>query len=148
MAEEMFDPSLLLVAIHGSADDFPKHRGLPRGCFEELLQLFEKLAIRTEVIDERSMGHPIQASFVGNLRPEQREAAGRLLRFDEGLLCAPTAFGKTAVAIWLIPERRVNTLVHRGQLLDQWRERLASFLNAGGIHWTNRRREGADHRPN
>ena len=54
-----------------------------------------------------------------------------MLQFDEGLPSAPTAFGKTAVAIWLISERKVNTLVlvHRGQLLDQWRERLASFLN-------------------
>src|SRR5574341_1102887 len=43
----------------------------------------------------------------------------------------PTAFGKTAVAAWLIAERRVKTLVlvHRQQLLDQWRERLAIFLD-------------------
>ena len=117
--------------VIGCAEDFPKHLGLPRGCLEELLQLFEKLGIGTEVIDERFTGHPIDASFVGNLRPAQQEAGERLLQFDEGLLCAPTAFGKTAVAIWLISERKVNTLVlvHRGQLLDQWRERLASFLN-------------------
>jgi superfamily II DNA or RNA helicase len=46
-------------------------------------------------------------------------------------LCATTAFGKTVIAAWLIAERKVNTLVlvHRRQLLDQWRERLAAFLN-------------------
>ncbi len=117
--------------VIGCVEDFPKHLGLPRGCLEELLQLFEKLGIRTEVIDERFSGHRIDASFAGNLRPLQQEAGERLLKFDEGLLCAPTAFGKTAVAIWLISERRVKTLVlvHRGQLLDQWRERLGSFLN-------------------
>src|SRR6202047_262512 len=45
---------------------------------------------------------------------------------DEGILCAPTAFGKTAVAAWLIALRKVNTLilVHRQQLLDQWHARL------------------------
>jgi superfamily II DNA or RNA helicase len=50
---------------------------------------------------------------------------------DEGILCAPTAFGKTAVAAWLIAARKVNTLVlvHRQQLLDQWHARLAMFLN-------------------
>jgi superfamily II DNA or RNA helicase len=34
------------------------------------------------------------------------------------------------VGAWLIAARRVNTLilVHRQQLLDQWRERLATFL--------------------
>ena len=49
---------------------------------------------------------------------------------DDGLICAPTAFGKTAVAAWLIAKRKTNTLVmvHRQQLLDQWRERLAMFL--------------------
>ena len=43
---------------------------------------------------------------------------------------APTAFGKTAVAASLIALRKVNTLVlvHRRQLMDQWRERLALFL--------------------
>ena len=47
------------------------------------------------------------------------------------MLCAPTAFGKTVVASKLIAERKVSTLVllHRQQLLDQWRERLAMFLN-------------------
>ena len=50
---------------------------------------------------------------------------------DEGILCAPTAFGKTAVAAWLIAKRKVNTLVvvHRQQLLDQWQERLGRFLD-------------------
>ena len=42
-----------------------------------------------------------------------------------------TAFGKTVVAAWLIAARRVNTLilVHRRQLMDQWKERLTTFLD-------------------
>ena len=45
-------------------------------------------------------------------------------------MSATTAFGKTVVAAWLIAERGVNTLVlvHRRQLVDQWVERLSSFL--------------------
>ncbi|MHB1794890.1 MAG: DEAD/DEAH box helicase, partial [Acidobacteriaceae bacterium] len=43
--------------------------------------------------------------------------------------------GKTAVAAWLISKRKVNTLilVHRQQLLDQWQERLAMFLNMPAV---------------
>ena len=50
---------------------------------------------------------------------------------DTGVLAATTAFGKTVVAAWLIAQRGVNTLVlvHRQQLLEQWVERLAMFLD-------------------
>jgi superfamily II DNA or RNA helicase len=69
--------------------------------------------------------------FQGQLRPFQEEAVAKITAHDEGILCAPTAFGKTAVAAWLIAKRKVNTLVvvHRQQLLDQWQERLAMFLD-------------------
>ena len=43
----------------------------------------------------------------------------------------PHSCGKTAVASWLIAKRGVNAfvIVHRQQLLVQWRERLAMFLD-------------------
>lgn len=58
-------------------------------------------------------------------------AAKAMLGEDAGLLCAATAFGKTVVTAWIIAQRQVNTLilVHRRQLMEQWRERLASFLD-------------------
>ena len=50
---------------------------------------------------------------------------------DIGVLAATTAFGKTVLAAWLIAHRGVNSLVlvHRQQLLEQWVERLATFLD-------------------
>ena len=53
-----------------------------------------------------------------------------MLAHDTGVLAATTAFGKTVVAAWLIAQRGVSTLVlvHRRQLLDQWIERLSTFL--------------------
>jgi superfamily II DNA or RNA helicase len=56
-----------------------------------------------------------------------------MLRHDTGILCAPTAFGKTVTAAALIARRGVNTLVlvHRTELLKQWQERLHAFLGAG-----------------
>ena len=54
-----------------------------------------------------------------------------MLAHDTGVLSATTAFGKTVVAAWLIAQRGVNTLVlvHRRQLLEQWVERLSTFLD-------------------
>ena len=89
------------------------------------------LNIRPVIRDERFGGHPLQATFQGELRTEQRFAAEAMLKHDTGVLAATTAFGKTVVAAWLIAQRGVNTLVlvHRRQLLDQWIERLATFLD-------------------
>jgi superfamily II DNA or RNA helicase len=111
--------------------DFAQHIAVPRGCLAETLALLEAHRIRPEVRDERFAGTPIEAEFQGQLRPLQEEAVAKIAGHDEGILCAPTAFGKTAVAAWLIAKRKVNTLVvvHRQQLLDQWQERLGMFLN-------------------
>jgi superfamily II DNA or RNA helicase len=111
--------------------DFAQHVALPRGCLPEVIALLEAHRIRPEVRDERFAGTPIDVEFRGELRPLQLEAVSKITQHDEGILCAPTAFGKTAVAAWLIAKRKVNTLVmvHRQQLLDQWHERLAMFLN-------------------
>ena len=64
---------------------------------------------------------PIDVEFLGELRPPQLEAVSKITEHDEGILCAPTTFGKTAVAAWLIAKRKVNplVLVHRQQLLDE-----------------------------
>jgi hypothetical protein len=111
--------------------DFAQHVALPRGCLPEVLALLKAHRIRPEVQDQRFAGTPIEAEFRGELRPLQLEAVSKIIQHDEGILCAPTAFGKTAIAAWLIANRKVNTLVlvHRQQLLDQWHERLAMFLN-------------------
>ena len=110
--------------------EFVHHIAVPRGCLTETLALFEAHKIRPEVRDERYAGTAIEAEFQGQLRPFQEKAIAKITEHDEGILCAPTAFGKTAVAAWLIAER-VNTLivVHRQQLLDQWQERLRMFLD-------------------
>jgi superfamily II DNA or RNA helicase len=108
-----------------------QHIALPRGCFGEARQLLDQYKIRVTVHDERFAGKPIDVTFHGELRGEQSDAVHQILDHDEGILCAPTAFEKTVVACKLIRERKVNTLmlVHREQLLDQWRARLAAFFN-------------------
>ena len=112
-------------------EDFPKHLGLPRGCLDELLDLFESLKVDVTLVDQRFGGTPVDLEFHGTLRAEQKQAADALLQQDIGVLSASTAFGKTVVAAYLIARRKVNTLVvvHRQQLLDQWIQALSRFLD-------------------
>ena len=116
--------------IIACAEELDRYIGLPRGCLEEVESLLSNLHIEIKFRDERFAGTPLNVAFQGQLRPEQLAAARCLLTHDTGVLAATTAFGKTVVAAWLIAERAVNTLVlvHRRQLLDQWIERLSSFL--------------------
>lgn len=112
------------------SEDFPEHVALPRGSLGELLKLFEHNGVWVDVRDERQAGTDIDITFHGELTPAQLVAAEAMLAQDIGVLAAPTAFGKTVIGAWLIARRQVNTLVlvHRQQLADQWRERLAAFL--------------------
>ena len=114
-------------------EDGPNHLGLPRGCLEAVEASLEALGIATSTRDRRCSGRPLAVDFRGDLRPDQETAARALVDHDTGVLVAATAFGKTVVAAWLIAQRGVNTLVlvHREQLLQQWMDRLAEFLDLG-----------------
>ncbi len=119
--------------VTGCAENYPQHIALPRGCLDSVLSFLRDNNIAAELIDKRFAGTECNAVFMGNLRAEQEEAVSALLRYDTGVLCAPTAFGKTVTAAAVIARRKVNTLilVHRTELLKQWQERLAVFLQAG-----------------
>jgi superfamily II DNA or RNA helicase/very-short-patch-repair endonuclease len=117
--------------IISCAEDHPSHISLPRGCLEDVQRLCTDLKISVTVRDERYTGLSLETNFRGELHAEQLVAARAMLASDTGVLSATTAFGKTVVGAWLIAQRHVNTLVlvHRQQLLDQWIERLRSFLD-------------------
>lgn len=119
--------------VIGCAENFPKHIALPRGCLDLAKELLRNNGIRCEIHDERFVGDPIEITFAGSLRQDQESAVTAMLRHDTGVLCAPTAFGKTVMAAALIAHRGVNTLVlvHRTELLKQWQERLQTFLGVG-----------------
>ena len=119
--------------IIGCAENFPQHIALPRGCFDAARDLLADNGIRLDQRDERHAGTPIAVGFSGTLRPDQEAAVAAMLGHDAGVLCAPTAFGKTVTAAAIIARRGVNTLVlvHRTELLKQWQVRLAAFLDAG-----------------
>ena len=129
-AQAMRLPTYGKPRIIACAEDYPQHIGLPRGCLEEVRELLSDLKIRSLVRDERCKGKPLDVSFRGILRPDQQLAANAMAGHDTGVLSASTAFGKTVIGAWLIAQRGVNTLVlvHRRHLLEQWVERLSTFL--------------------
>lgn len=119
--------------VVGCAENYPKHVALPRGCLDAIRDLASVNGIALSLSDERYAGQPLSVAFAGKLRTDQEAAATEMLCHDIGVLCAPTAFGKTVTAAAIIARRGVNTLilVHRTELLKQWLERLHAFLSIG-----------------
>jgi hypothetical protein len=117
--------------VIGCSEDFPKHIALPRGCLQLVSNLFGKYGVELLITEERYKGVEVDLQFSGQLSILQDAAARSILAHDTGILSATTAFGKTVVAASIIASRKVNTLVlvHRRELMDQWKERLSAFLN-------------------
>ena len=117
--------------IIACAEEFSEHIALPRGCYGDVITLLESLSIKIIISDQRNIGTPLDVPFCGELREEQLLAGKVLLKHEIGILSAPTAFGKTVLAAWLIAQRKTNTLiiVHRRQLMEQWVTRLSAFLD-------------------
>jgi superfamily II DNA or RNA helicase len=92
--------------------------------------------ITIEIDDRRISGRPLgAASLKATLRDDQKKAVKALAGHDTGILHAPTAFGKTVTAIAIVAKRGVNTLIltHSRQLLDQWKERLETFIEGAAV---------------
>lgn len=72
----------------------------------------------------------MKVDFDGKLSPAQEKAVKNITETDLGILMAPPGAGKTIMSCKIIADRKVTTLVlvHRQPLLDQWKERISSFL--------------------
>ena len=118
------------MVIDCSKED-EKYLKLPRGTYDYLESLCNVNNIEIISKDERFVGNKIEVKFNGSLREEQQIAIDYMLKYDNGILCAPTGFGKTVIGCKLIAERKVNTLilVNKIQLLNQWKDRIKEFLD-------------------
>lgn len=81
--------------VIGCAENYPNHIALPRGCLDGVQELLRDNGIRCDLHDERYKGEAIDVAFAGTLRIDQEAAVAAMLHHDAGVLCAPTAFGKT-----------------------------------------------------
>jgi superfamily II DNA or RNA helicase len=136
-AQAMRLPTYGKPRIISCAELHPRHVALPRGCLDEAIELIKANDATPQISDERQRGTSLAVSFLGKLHDVQAAAVAALEQHDFGVLAATTAFGKTVVGAQMIAARGLNTLVlvHRRQLVDQWCERLRTFLSidAAGI---------------
>ena len=117
--------------IYLRKDNLSGYIQIPRGLLDELLEKAKQADIDYEIEDERQQGRNINVDFIGELRPEQDRALKELMKYDNGILHAATAFGKTVVSSAIIAQKKVNTLIilESSALIEQWKEALGKFLN-------------------
>ena len=117
--------------IYLGKDHLSGYIEIPRGVYDELINKIKSAAIPCEIFDERQRGRCINVTFKGELREEQKPALEEMMKYDNGILQAATAFGKTVVCSAMIAEKKVNTLIilENSALLDQWKDALEQFLD-------------------
>ena len=119
--------------VIGCAESYPQHIALPRGCLDAALSLLRENGIACDLQDERFGGQLLGVSFVGDLRLDQEAAIAGMLQHDAGVLCAPTAFGKTVTAAAMIARQDDNAR-YRALLqalrADEWAGEIAAH---GGL---------------
>lgn len=116
-----------IISCSEMTDDY---LALPRGCEDAVCDILTQHGVKIMISDKTNHGHNINVTFRGELREEQQKATEAFAEHNIGTLSATTAFGKTVFAIGMIAKRKVNTLVlvHNKALLEQWKERLETFL--------------------
>lgn len=104
---------------------------IPRGCKTQLEQLLQETGVTAHYSDERKSDNQIVMTFKGALRPEQQIAADQMLIYEDGIMSAPTGFGKTVIGAYLIASIGLPTLVivPKTALIAQWRSQLEQFLD-------------------
>lgn len=111
-------------------EDINGYIHLPRGVYDKLIVKIDSAKINYKVTNERNSAKTINVSFNGKLKPEQEKAVKEIINYNDGVLEAATAFGKTVVCSYLIAQRKVSTLIllQSSSLMKQWVDELGKFL--------------------
>lgn len=104
---------------------------VPRGFTGQLINMAKQAGLPYQIFDRRRSLPGMDLTFTGTLKPFQQEAVNSVLARDNGVLQAPTGSGKTVMALGVIAERKqpVLVVVHTKELLNQWKERIETFLD-------------------
>jgi superfamily II DNA or RNA helicase len=121
---------------------------LPRGVRPQAEAIAIEAGSRLNVIEAYEATDTVEHELQVILRPDQQDAVDALVVHELGMLVAPPGAGKTLMACALIAFHRVPALVivDRQHLVEQWRERLATYLGLDrkriGLLATNRQASG------
>ncbi|MEM6803228.1 MAG: DEAD/DEAH box helicase family protein [Bacteroidota bacterium] len=103
---------------------------IPRGFVAQLVKFCKDSDISFSLIDQRQKLPEAKFESIIDLYPHQEAALRATGKKDFGVIVAPPGSGKTIIGLQLIANKAQAALiiVHRKQLLDQWVERIQSFL--------------------
>ena len=103
---------------------------LPRGFLTQLISFLRDNRIAYQLKDKRPQIPEVKFTSNIKLLPAQQPIVTKALEVDSGVIVAPSGSGKTIIGLEIIAQRKLPALilVHRKQLLDQWIERMQSFL--------------------
>ena len=103
---------------------------VPRGFIGKLIRFCRENKIEYDFIDERKKQKVIPYSFNAQLKDHQQTVVESIAKKDLGVIVAPPGSGKTIVALKIISDKQQPALiiVHRKQLVEQWTERVETFL--------------------
>lgn len=103
---------------------------VPRGFIGKLIRFCRENKIEHDFIDERRKLKEVPFSFNAKLREHQQAVIESISKKELGVIVAPPGSGKTIVALKIISDKQQPALivVHRKQLVEQWSERIETFL--------------------
>jgi len=103
---------------------------IPRGFIGKLIRFCREKKIEHDFFDERKKLKEISLHFSAKLREHQQAVIDSISKKDLGVIVAPPGSGKTIVALKIISDKQQPALiiVHRKQLVEQWAERIETFL--------------------
>lgn len=103
---------------------------VPRGFIGKLIRFCQGNNFEYSFNDIRKKLDSVDFQFNAQLREHQQIAIESVAKKDFGVIVAPPGSGKTIVGLKIISDRKQPALiiVHRKQLVEQWIERIETFL--------------------
>lgn len=110
--------------------EFEEEIMIPRGFVRQLVEFCEEHKLPYKILDERTKLKPTKFKSKIQLYSYQKDVLDIVEEKDFGVIVAPPGAGKTIMGLEIITQKEQPALiiVHRKQLLDQWVDRIQSFL--------------------